>query len=124
MYGANYYGQPYYAQGPAVATTFILKSVSATAVTSATISSKLLINKAVSATVVTTASITRQIQRTVSAAITLAASFTSLIILALNVRDTTSKLLNLARVDISLDEDRTTKLIDYDTSTKSITEQN
>lgn len=96
MYGSNYHGQTYYGQGPAVGTTFILQSVSATVTTTGSISFVLLINKFVEATITTTASINRQLGRTFEAVVATTASITSQIVKALNIRRAVTKIITQA----------------------------
>ncbi len=122
MYGSNYYGKAYYGQGPAVGTTFILKSVTGTVTTVAAISSILLITKIVTATVTTTGLIARQIQRSFIASVATTGTIAGLIVKALNVRRTTTKFLTLANTTRSLDDIRVTKELNLTKFTKDTTD--
>lgn len=123
MYGSNYYGQSYYGQGPAVGTTFTLQTVSATVTTTASISSILLINKIVSATVTTTASIVKQFQRTLTAtAIVATATFSSIIVKALNIRRATTKLLVISNTSRMINGIRATFGLNIVKTTKDTTD--
>lgn len=77
MYGANYYGQPRYGQGPGIFLPPVTKTVSTIVTTTASCSRSILIRLAVSTTVTTLASITKQFQRSVSVTITTAVTFAS-----------------------------------------------
>lgn len=109
MFGANYQGQPYYGQGPAVGTTFVLKTVSASVTTTADISFQLLITKMLSASVTTTASILRTFGRELSASVTATASISDTIIKALNVISGITKFWNGSRNTRGLNSVNTTK---------------
>lgn len=122
MLGSNNYGQAYYGQGPAVETTFVLKSLSATVTTTADISFVLLITKTLSATVTTTASLTRQVGLQLSATVSTFATIASSIVLALNIRRASTKLLTLANTTRGLDGKRETKELNLTTFTKDTTE--
>lgn len=122
MLGSNNFGQAYYGQGPAVETTFILKTVSATVTTVASISDILLINKILTASVTTVASITKQFQLTLLATITTLGFFSSMIVKALNIRRSATKLLVLATTTRGLDGKRDTKELNLITFTKDTTE--
>lgn len=121
MLGSNNYGQAYYGQGPAVETTFILKTLSATVTTVASISSIKLITKTVTATVTTVASITKQFQKTLLASVTTVGSFATSIVKALNIRRASTKILTLANTTRGLDGTKSTKELNLTTFTKDTT---
>jgi hypothetical protein len=101
MYGANYYGQPQYGQGPAFYIPPILLTLSATVSCTASISDSQITNQIVSVTVTTTASVARQFQRSVSATVTTTASFVTGVARTLKLIAATTKLLNAARYTIT-----------------------
>jgi hypothetical protein len=121
MLGSNYIGQPYYGQGPAVATVYITHSVNATVSTSATISSKILAVKTLSATVSTTATISKAISIIRTATVTASGTFDGLVILSLNIKRAITKFLYLGTTTKSiagccnhskpLDEKKSTRII-------------
>lgn len=97
MYGSNQLGQGYYGQGPAVGSSFTLHTVTAVVVAVASISFKLLINYAVSASVTTVATISRLFTKTLSASVSFVATISSMLVEGINIRQATTKLLNLFR---------------------------
>lgn len=122
MIGSNYYGETYYGQGPAVGTTFVLKAVTASVSTVASISSILLVTKIISATVVAAASVSKQFQRSISATVSTIASIADTIVKALNIRRATTKLLTFVSITKNLNERRDTKNLNLDRITLSTTE--
>jgi hypothetical protein len=122
MLGSNYYGETYYGQGPAVGTTFTLKTVSATVTSSATISFVLLINKTVTATVTATASIAKRFMRTLEASVaTSSFPLISRIIKALNIRRASTKSNTPIATTRSLNPVASTKELNLIATTKDIT---
>lgn len=121
MYGSNYNGQAYYGQGPAVGTTFILFSVSATVTATASIAFQLLINKTVSTSVTATASILRTIGRSLEASVTSTADISFLLVEGINIRRATAKFLNNYRTTNPLDGSNSTKQLNLVKTTRIIT---
>lgn len=121
MLGSNNLGQAYYGQGPAVGTTFILHSVSATVTSTASIAFQLLINHAVSTSVTATASISRMFMRSVASTITTTASITSLLVKGINIRNAKTKFLNMFRKTNTQDGPNTTKQLNLIKTTRIIT---
>lgn len=77
MYGANYLGQPQYAQGPAIYNPPVTHSVDVTVTCTASCSPSTIVNQIVSVTVVCTAVVTKQLQRSITATVTTVANFAS-----------------------------------------------
>jgi hypothetical protein len=122
MYGSNYHGQAYYGQGPAIGTSYVLHTVSATVTSTAIIASLLLINHTVSATVTATASLLKQVNRTLSATVTATGVFTSLVVLALNLRRATTRSLIKATETFGLNFQKTTEGINFNKTTRDTVE--
>jgi len=97
MLGSNYIGQFYYGQGPAVGSGFTTKTVSATAIALATVSTQVLINASVAATAVAVATVQRQVNRTVSAVAIALATISSVFVEALNIRNAWTKFLTTTK---------------------------
>jgi hypothetical protein len=109
-FGSNYFGQPYWGQGAAEAEALQFQTVSATVTTTASITSRTIVNKIVEATVVTTASITKQFQRILSATVTATGSLgTTITIPALNVVRGITKFLTARTNTRSLNEATSTE---------------
>jgi hypothetical protein len=96
MFGSNYFGEPYYGQGPTVSTVYIFETVSATVSTSATIGTQSIVNQILNATVSTAASIAKFFGRTLATAtvgIMSASTLGQQVLKALKIRQATTKFL-------------------------------
>lgn len=122
MFGSNFYAEAYYAQGPFVETPLIIHTLSATVVTSASLSTKLIFTKTLSATVTTVATIARMFERTLMSVTTTVGFFSSLIIPALNIKRSSTKLLTGGNETKSLGNARWTDDLDEPTETLQITD--
>jgi hypothetical protein len=122
MLGSNYCGQSYYGQGPAVGTTFIIHTITATATALATIASLLLITKVISATVVAVGSISKLFNKTLSTSVTTVVTAAMTFFEAINIRRAATRFLGLRRASRPLEGfDNSTEELNVKKSTKIIT---
>lgn len=108
MFGANFYGESYYAQGPFVETPLILHTVTASFVLTAHLATKKLKKATVTASMVMGAFMRRQINKLLTVQMPILAFAIPEFIRALSLKHATTKLLTQYTEDIPLQAGRST----------------
>lgn len=121
MFGANYLGESYYAQGPFVETPIVLHTVTASAAATAHLLTKVLINAKVVASVVANAFISKQIRKTLLAPVIVSGVLLTKLVKALDIKHATTKLLTLFTEDRTLDSNRSTVGLNFERTTTDTT---
>lgn len=121
MLGANYFGEGYFAEGPAVANQHFSKTLSSTIPLLASITSKLVHILMLSATIPLSATLSRSINFMLFASMTTIGILDSFLIKALDLKHAFTKMLTLANDDLPLQGPRSTTSLNLDKFTKDTT---